>query len=233
MEAAAWLPLAWLCVVLLHQKATFRRFALLTAILTLIFLAGFTPAAILMFGSVLLLSFLWTVANGAGIKPLALTIAALAMVFLVAAVQVLPTRELADLSLGATRPEWRGTGGGLQLPVLMTILNPNYLGSFSWDTFNKTYEITLAYLYCGFLTLLLVLVAIFTRPSRAKTVLAALLAVSGVWMLGDSTPVGKALFLALPRFIRGPMYPQHWMVVFSLSMALLGGFGLQRVPAVR
>lgn len=233
MEAAAWLPLAWLGVVLLHERATFARFTLLTAALTLLFLAGFTPAAILMFGSVVLLSSMWTLVAGSGVKPVVLTAAAAGMVFLVAAIQVFPTSELAGLSLGSTRPEWRGTGGGLPLPVLMTILLPNYLGNFSSDTFNRSYEITLAYLYCGSLTVLLVLIAVLRPPSRIKAILLGMLCLAAVWMLGDSTPVGKVLFLAMPRFIRGPMYPQHWMVVFSLCMALLGGFGLQHLSFLK
>jgi Bacterial membrane protein YfhO len=233
VEAASWLPLAWFAVVLLHEKATFARFSLLTAALTLMFLAGFTPAAILMFGSVALFSVLWAVVANSGIRPVVVTGVAMATVFLLAAIQVFPTRELADLSLGSTRAGWRGTGGGLPIPVLMTVLLPNYLGGFSWDTFNRTYEITLAYLYCGSLTVLLVVVGMLVRPSRIKAILLAMLCLAGVWMLGDSTPVGTALFLAMPRFIQGPMYPQHWMVVFSLCMALLCGFGMQALSFLK
>jgi hypothetical protein len=233
MEAAAWLPLAWLGVVLLHERPTFPRFALLTGALTMVLLAGFTPAAILIFGSVGLLSLLWGGITRSGVKPVLLTAAAAAMVFLVAAVQVFPTQELVDLSIGSARTVWRGTGGGLPIPVLMTVIWPNYLGAFRWSTFNRSYEITLTYLYCGSLTVALAIAGIILKPSRIKAILVAMLGIAGVWMLGDSTPLGKALFLAMPRLLQGPMYPQHWMVVFSLCMALLSGFGMQLFPFLK
>jgi hypothetical protein len=228
VEGAAWLPLAWLGVILLHERVTFGRFALLTGALTMMFLAGFTPSALPEFASVGLLSILCAGIQRTGWKPVVLTAAAAAAVCLVAAIQFFPTQELVRLGLGDLRANWRGTGGGISLAALGTLFNPNYLGSFSWKTFPPNYEITLVYLYNGWIMLALAVAGALIVRRRPVAILAILCGCSGLLMLGDQTPVGKAVFAALPRFIQGPLYPQHWMVVFSLSLALLAGYGMQR-----
>jgi hypothetical protein len=150
---------------------------------------------------------------------------------LLAAIQFLPTLELSFLSIGHLRSTWRGTGSGLPLAVLKTLVWPNALGAVTGDS--PTYDPTLSYLYCGILVLALAAVAVFVRPSRVKFAILVLALVSVIGILGDSTPIGKAVYLMMPAFARGPYYPTSWMPVFSLSVVLLSGFGLQFLQFLR
>jgi hypothetical protein len=47
-------------------------------------------------------------------------------------------------------------------------------------------------------------------------------------MLGDSTPIGRAIFLALPIPIRIGIHPEYTLPVFSLGIAVLAGCGANR-----
>ena len=233
IESFSWLPLAWLGVMLVIEKATFGRFLLLSVTLALILLAGFTPAAIVIFMSVGALAVLWAVFFRSGVKPVLFTVAAGLTACVLATIQLIPTVQLSALSIGHLRDAWKGTGGGFRLEVLKTLIWPNALGVFSWATFNPKYEITFSYIYCGIVALGLAVVALFVKPSRVKFAVIALAGISGIWMIGDKTPIGRTLFLMLPRFIQGPFYPEDWMGVFPLCLALLSGFGLQRFAVLK
>ena len=233
METAAWLPLALLGVILLNEKPTFTRFLLLSGTLTIMLLAGYTPSAILFFATVILLAVLWAVLFRSGIIRVLLTVAACIVGFLLAGIQMLPTMQLNDLSIGHLRYLWKGTGGGLRLEILRSLIRPNALGVYSWSTFDPRLEITLCYLYCGLIVVALTAIALFLKPSRIKLAIIIILVVSGVLMFGDHTPIGKVVFLSLPHFLQSGIYPENWMGVFSLAVALLGGFGLQQLAFLK
>jgi hypothetical protein len=231
IETGCWLPLAWLLVLLLNEKATFTRFALLSITLALAFLAGLAPAAMGVFAAVGIFALLHAILLRSGPRLVLLAIGAATTAVLLAAIQFLPTLELSFLSIGHLRSTWRGTGSGLPLAVLKTLVWPNALGAVTGDS--PTYDPTLSYLYCGILVLALAAVAVFVRPSRVKFAILVLALVSVIGILGDSTPIGKAVYLMMPAFARGPYYPTSWMPVFSLSVVLLSGFGLQFLQFLR
>ncbi|HET9217017.1 MAG TPA: YfhO family protein [Terriglobia bacterium] len=225
VETAAWLPLVFLGVILLAEQATVRRFALLAATLALSLLAGFAPAALAVFAVAGIFSVLYALLSRSGFQVVLMTILAGTAAILLSAIQLIPTIELTALGIGHQRSTWRGTGGGLPLSLLKTLIRPDALGALSGN--NPAYEITLSYLYCGIPVLALAVVALFVKPSRIKFTILIFTVISGFGIFGDNTPLGKAAFLMLPDFIRGPYYPTSWMPVFSLSIALLSGFGLQ------
>jgi hypothetical protein len=230
IEGAAWLPLAWLGVVHMAKGRILKGFLLSVLSFSLIILSGFTPGAIPIFLSAGVLAVLLVSFREARARLLACLAAAIVMAAWLVAFQLIPTQELAKLSLANMRTVWRGTGGGIPLHVLWSLINPNALGVFSWSTFNRSQEITLSYLYCGIVTLVCAGAAILFRPSKMKVVIVIAVAVACICMLGDSTPVGAAIFLMLPSPIRASIYPQHWMAPFCLSISLLAGFGLATFP---
>src|SRR5581483_11831000 len=55
-------------------------------------------------------------------------------------------------------------------------------------------------------------------------------------MLGDKTPPGRAILLALPDVIRIGIHPEYFFCIFALALAVLAGFGAERFlksPRVR
>ena len=46
-------------------------------------------------------------------------------------------------------------------------------------------------------------------------------------MLGDSTPIGRTVFVLLPDAVKGPLYAQFALCAFSLGLAVLAGLGAQ------
>src|SRR5678815_3442339 len=231
IETGCWLPLAWLSVILLAEKPTLPRFTLLSLSLTLMLLAGFAPAALGAFIAVGLFATLHAILLRSGPRLVLLTIAAGATAILLAAIQLIPAVELTSLSIGHLRATWKGSGGGLPLEILKTLIRPNALGSLTGG--DPTHEITLSYFYCGIVVLALAAFSLFVRPSRIKFTILGLALVSVFGVFGDYTPIGKAAYSMLPAFIAGPYYPTSWMPVFSLSVALLGAFGLQSLQFLR
>lgn len=228
VETAAWLPLVWLGLVSLQNRVTLPRFTLMSGGLALMLLSGFTPSAIVFFLSCFVLAALLIVLRVSDWRLFPVTAGALAASVLLSAIQFFPTLELAGLSLGGSRVEWKGTGGGLELPALMSIVWPNYLHPLDMAHFDPKYEVTLVYFYGGGLVLFFALVSMLANMTRLKLAFIALFWMAGLLMLGDRTSVGKLVFLALPKLIQNAIYPHHWLAVFSLCMALLAGFGMDR-----
>src|SRR5215471_16082087 len=177
IETGAWIPLAWLAVILLSEKATMRRSALLSGVLTLVLLAGFAPAAIGVFVAVGLFSILHAFLLRSGPRLTLLTIGAGTTAIFLSAIQLIPTIELTALGIGRLRSTWRGTGGGLSLEVMKTLIRPNALGSLTGG--NPAHEVTLSYIYCGIVVLALAIFAMIIRPSRLKALVLILLVVAG------------------------------------------------------
>ena len=147
---------------------------------------------------------------------------------LLAAVQVIPTAELTRNSVAKFRAEWLKTGGGIKLGALYTLVMPNYWGAFDMSKFHGPSDITFLYLYCGILGLGLALAAICWKPDRASRVFAVFTLAATVWMLGDSTPIGRTIFLALPVSVRIGIHPEYTLPVFALGIAVLAGLGANR-----
>src|SRR5262249_9590195 len=56
---------------------------------------------------------------------------------------------------------------------------------------------------------------------------------AALWMLGDSTPVYRAVFLILPSRLKAALYSEFAMCAFTLALAVLAGMGADRFLAAR
>jgi hypothetical protein len=147
---------------------------------------------------------------------------------LLAAIQLIPTAELTQNSVAKFRAEWLKTGGGIKLGALYTLILPNYWGALDIGKFHGPSDLTFLYLYCSLLGLGLALAAICWKPDRIARAFAVLTLAASVWMLGDSTPIGRAIFLALPVSVRIGIHPEYTLPIFALGIAVLAGLGANR-----
>ncbi len=235
VDAAGWLPLTWLCILELRGGVSRRWVALLAAALAMTILAGLPAMTAVVFLSAGLLAIAFAAFRLAPWKlPAAVAAAALASLPL-AAIQLLPTIELTWHSVAQYRDAWLGSGGGLPLASLVSLVLPNHYGIFDLATYTYPHDPTFLYLYGSYAGLALCLAAA-VRPARRETALFAVFTlVCALWMLGDSTPLGAALFAVLPGFIQIGLHPEFALAAFALSFAVLAGLGCDqfvRKPAL-
>ena len=226
LETAAWLPLAWGALYGLRKNCGRRDFLALTAALVLAVLAGCAPMTMTVFFAVFALALALVLTRAARPALFAMAMAAMALAVCLCAFVLIPATQFSLASVARYRSEWRGTGGGIPLAALWSLIRPDYLGIFNPAGYKGPYEITLLYLYCGILPLFMALAAAVLRRTRVKAAVVLCLGAAGVWMLGDSTPIGVWLYKMLPGMIRAAFYPQFLMPAFALAAALLAGFGL-------
>lgn len=230
MHSASWIPLAWLSVVELREGLRWFWKAVLSLALAMTILAGLPQVAVAAFGSAIVLSMLPIRAATVRERSLHLArvLTASLWALLLAAVQLVPTAELTRHSVAKFRAEWLKSGGGINLGALYTLILPNHWGALDAGKFHGPSDPTFLYLYCSLLGLGLALAAICWKPGRLTGAFAALTLAATVWMLGDSTPVGRAIFLALPVSVRIAIHPEYTLPVFSLGIAVLAGLGANR-----
>jgi hypothetical protein len=231
IDAAAWLPLAWLCVISLGERFQWRWLAGLSCALAMSLLAGFPATTAVVFISSFLLAAILTLLRRA--SPLLLLHAAIAAVWalLLAAIQVFPTLQLSRLSVAQYRSRFLKTGGGMPLQSLVSLVLPNHYGIFQFDggTWKHPWEVTFLYTYCGIPALVFAILALVYRRSRYAAGFALLTMCVLLWMLGDSTPIGKTIFKLLPDAVKNSLYAEFALCAFSLGMAVLAGLGAQQV----
>ena len=233
MDAAAWLPLAWLAVISLGRQFSWRWLGALSMALALALLAGFPAMSFVVMTSSLLLAVLLFVTRRAPWGVLCSTLLASLWALVLAAAQLLPAAELTSLSVARLRSEYLGTGGGIPLPSLISLVAPNHFNIFDFSKFSAPWNITFLYLYCGISGLALAVFGLLRSKTRYRAPLACMTLLSLPWMLGDQTPVGKALFLSLPGIVRSSIYAEPAMAVFILGVALLAGLGAHRLFSSR
>jgi Bacterial membrane protein YfhO len=228
MDAAAWMPLAWLSVISLSRGFSWRWTAVLAAGLSMAILAGFPAVTFVVAASTMIVGFL------AGWRKTLVPMALGAVwALLLAAVQVLPTAELTRLSVAKYRSDWIGDGGGLPLASLVSLVAPNYYGIFDLSTYTHPWQPTFLYLFCGISGLALALAAVIFRRDRNTRLVGLATAITMLWMLGASTPVGKLAFRLLPNILKSSVYPEFAMAAFVLSVAVLAGLGADRIALFR
>jgi hypothetical protein len=234
IDAAAWLPLAWLAVIELAGGFRWRWMATLTAALALSFLAGFPAATAVVYGSTLLLAALLACRRASFRMTLRIAFWCL-LAFLwsavVSAVQLFPTMELNAQSVSAIRFDFVTSGGGVPLAALPSLFYPNHLGILRADasTWHSPWNATFVYLYCGIPALIFIAAALWQRRHAMTLVFGGMALVSALWMFGDSTPVYRGIFHLLPRFLRSALYAEFAMCAFTLAVAVLAGLGADRV----
>lgn len=231
---SAWLPLAWGAVLLLRQRFTWKSLGVLATAVSMSILAGFPPTIAAVTGSTLFLAIILVLLRRARPQLLASAGAGLVLGALVSAVGLLPAYELAKLSQASMRGEWTVAGGGLPLRALVSMAVPNYYQIFDLNRYAAhgfPWNPTFMYLYCGVAGLILGLVAIVWAQHQDRLVFVMLTAVSALWMLCDSTPVGKNLFPLLPKVLKGGFYAEFAMAAFLLGFAVLAAFGAEQLLA--
>lgn len=235
IDAAAWLPLAWLCVVSLGERCRWRWLAGLALALAMSILAGFPAATAIVFISCFLLAAILAVMRRAAPLALVYTAAAAAWAVLLAAIQVFPTLQLSRLSVAQYRSQFLKTGGGMPLQALVSLVLPDHYGIFQFNgsTWKLPFEVTFLYTYCGMAALVFAAVAIARRRNPYSIAFALLTVCAALWMLGDSTPVGRTIFGMLPDVVKNSLYAEFALCAFSLGMAVLAGLGADQVRAGR
>lgn len=228
---AAWMPLAWLAVLGLRDNL--RWLPALAIALAMSVFAGHTPLTAVVFVSTLFFAVLLAAFRQARWRVVCLTAAGCVWAGLLAAVQLIPSIELSGLSIARYRSDWLKSGGGAPLQSLISLVMPNYYNLFDLSKYSFKWEITFMYLYCGVLGLALALAAVFLRK-RKETALFTVMTVTALFaMLGDSTPVGRTIYNALPESIRIGLHPEFSMPWFILGMATLAALGAEMLFRVR
>ncbi len=228
MQGAVWLPLIWLCVLEMRNFKK-RWLAVLVGSLAMTVLAGLPQVAVAAFSSAVCFALLLALFRLGAWRVSAVTVLACAWAVLLAAIQFLPTAELTENSVAKYRAEWLGSGGGMPVGSLWSLVMPNYWNVFDPSKFHGPTDLTFLYLYSSLLGFALAMGALFWRPAKFVGVFGAMLAIFTVAMLGDQTPLGKAALLALPVQIRIGIHPEFFFCVFSLALAVLAGLGAERL----
>jgi hypothetical protein len=226
VNAAAWLPLSWLAVVELAARIRWNWTAALAVSLTMSLLAGFPAVTAVAAASSLLLALLLATTGRARKALPGVVVLALVWAAALAAVQLLPTAELARLSVARYRADFLDRGG-VPAAALISLILPNYYGIFDLAKYSGPWEPTFLYLYCGIPGLVLALGGAAIRRNPHAAIYGAMTLISALGMLGSSTPLGRALFPLLPAAVRSSVYPEFAMVSFGLGMGVLAGLGAQ------
>lgn len=223
---AAWMPFAWSAAAGFAKQVNMRRMASLAAALSLSFLAGFTPITIVVFVSTAALTaILWA----ERISHWKLPLAALAAAFwavLLGAVQLLPTLELSGLSTAYRRATFSEDGGGVPWQAFVSLLDPDRYGVLSSTDAKFGVNPAFLYLYAGLLTAALAGGGLLARH-RWRVPLAALVVLHAFWLLGGQTPLGRALWLALPLPVRSATYQEFAAPAFLLAVCGLAALGFE------
>lgn len=228
MNAGTWLPLAWMGIFSLRTGFSWRWTAITAFALALAYLAGFPAVTAVILASCGLLAVLLVSLRLAPWKLLLWVPLAGVLAGAMAAVGILPAAQLMPLSVAHHRGYWFTSMGGAPLEALVSLVIPNHHSIFDIANYHLPYNFTFLYLYCGWLPLLLIVVALFAG-GRLRWVFAALTVVAGLWMLGQYTPVGPAIYSRLPAGIRGALYSEFAMLWSQLGMASLAALGAARV----
>jgi hypothetical protein len=227
VNAAAWMPLAWLSVLALAGRGSRRWMVVLSLSLAMSVLAGLPSLATAVVGSTLLLALGLVLVRKAGPRLPLLAIACTVWGLLLAAIQLLPTIELNFHSIAQYRGEWRGSGGGMPLESLVSLVVPNYYGIFDLETYSGAWPLTFMYVYCGIGGLMLALAAAFAWKRRESVLFALMTVVFCLAMLGDSTPAGRIGYQLLPEAVRAAVQPEFTLPAFILGVAVLAGLGAE------
>lgn len=230
---AAWLPLAWAGVMDLSRGLRLRRVAVLAGALAMAVLAGFPAVTIVVFVTTFMLACALALLRRAPAWLPAWTGAAALWGGCLAAVQLLPAMEAARLSTAYSRGEFAGTGGGVPWVGLLSFVAPQHNHIFDLNRYRLEWNPTFLYLYCGWAGLACGLAGAFASRTRYRWPLVTVTAAAGLWMLGETTPVARTIFLALPTWMKSPLYAEFAMPAFLLGVAALAALGAERLSLAR
>ena len=250
VSAAAWIPLAFYFVERAFREGKSGNVLLAALTLAMPWLAGHAQVALYAWSAIaLFLIFRGALEWRKGrrgpmgllspVGPIGLTGLILFLIaFGLAAIQILPTRELLQHSDrgGAQSYEFL-THGSVPPPLLALLVMPRLFGSLYADTAWVSRPDVVFHemnFYIGLLPLLLAVFALARRRDLPTLFFAVLLALSGLFMLGKYSPFYR-LHELIPVFNRLRMPGRYaYLVVFSLSaLAGLGADQFLRSPRAK
>lgn len=226
--AAAWMPLAF--------EAVFDRSPVKLGIaLAMSMLSGFPAVTAMTAVACIHLALALAVVKRAEVRTFSTLAIGGALAAALAAVALLPAIELTGLSVAKYRSDWLRTGGGAPLEALVSLVNPNHYGQFTFDsmTWKQPWNFTWSHLYLGLGGLSCAIAGAFRIRHRLALVFAMLTAGSLLWFLGDKTPAGRLVFELVPAALRNPFYAEYALPYFSLSAAALAALGFERLTRKR
>jgi hypothetical protein len=230
--SAAWFPLAWLAIVKLAADPSARRWvALLGAALGMSILAGAPCVFIVMYVASAELALLMVLTRQAEARLLGPVAAGMLLGALLAAIQIVPTAEVTRLSVASFRYEAVVAGGGVLPGALWSLVVPNYWNVYEIGKLPWTYRSnpTFYYLFVGWTGIAAAAASIVVSMRRATPFLVVGV-LSALWMCGENTWIGKAVYLALPAPLRNPLYAEYAMVGVALPLAVMAGLALSKWP---
>jgi len=152
----------------------------------------------------------------------------------VAAIQLLPTAELADLSQRAQITYQKSAEGALAWPQLITMFSPKFFGTASGGGYNYWGPGTYWYywetcIYLGILPLLLMLLTpLFWRRNAHVVFLGGTAIFTLLFALGDNFPLHRLFYEIVPGFSKF-RDPARMGVFLSFAASLLSAFSLQTI----
>lgn len=229
VSGAAWMPFAWLGVVLLADGFTSRRLALFAAALAMIFLAGFPAITLVAYGTTAMVAVGFAVLRKA--PRLLLTVfGAFVLAGFLCAVQLMPTLELSANSAASQRWKWSEPEGVTPRAIVGAIW-PDYLHVFTpfdKSKFTEPANFTFLYFYNGQLAAWLALSALVLRKGPAR-IFAVVAAISLLLLCGGHLPGYALAFRSLPKFIRSTIYVEFTLAAYSLSAAVAAALALEKL----
>jgi hypothetical protein len=231
---SVWLPFSFLAVIRLSRGRSFCWMAMLALSLGMPILAGYPSAIFPDFLCTAVLALALIVRRQAKVELLAHTLVAGIGALGLAAIQLLPTIQIARISVSRYRGDWRKLGsGGLPLEALPSLIWPNYHHILDLNGYKLPYNFTFLYLYCGLLPLAFALWALMRRRNRYAAPFLIVTLVSALLMFGNKTAIGRPVTALLLDFVHDTVYPEFLMLGVSLGVAVLAGLGAQRLAGRR
>jgi hypothetical protein len=227
IDAAAWLPLALWSIVSLVRQPRMCYLAVLAFSLAMSILSGFPAVTACVLAGAVALLLLYMAFRWARPSLLLYVLGAVVWSVALSSIQLLPTLELTRLSVAKFRTTFLGTGGGMSPLALVSLVLPNHYSIFDLSHYAQAPNPTFMYTYCGLVGLALAILGA-VRRSRLSAVFAALTILGAFAMLGDHTLVGRLGIMALPPVVRGSIYPEFALALFTMGIAVLAGLGAQR-----
>src|SRR5262245_104606 len=246
LPVVALLPLLCLALIKLLHGVTVSRLLAASAVFGTfgLLLEPLSCLAIALF-LILFLPAYFGFSSKVRLRPLAavgwIALAAVSGVML-AAMQILPTLELIQSSGRRGGLDFQSVSGWSLHPInLLQLLFPRVFGDFfrltpdsSWAAmFFENREPYLLSCYLGAFSLLLALFGLLLSERRWMSntlMVVASLALLLAW--GKYGPIYEKLFQSCPLFRYG-RYPVKYLLAFNFSVALLAGYGVHRIFALR
>ena len=229
VSGAAWMPFAWLGVVLLADGFTARRLAILAASLAMVFLAGFPAVTVVAYGSTAMVAVGFAALRRSP-RLLLSVIAAFALAGLLCAVQLAPSIELS--AQGAASERWRWNDlEGVTPRAIVGAVSPDFLHVFTpfdKSKYTEPANFTFLYFYNGQAVAWLALGALLLRKGPGR-IFAVVLLVSLFLLCGAHVPGHGLVLRSLPKSLRSAIYLEFILAAYSLSAAVAAALVLQRL----